>query len=57
MTLFNGNPIDWTAYNEGKAACIETEERKINIKNPYTFGTDQFYSWNKGWNEVYNYEL
>lgn len=52
MTLFNGNPVDPEAYDKGAADCLDhyrTEEKPVN---PYPVHSDQWHSWNKGWNSV-----
>lgn len=45
MQLFNGKEINWEAYELGFSACIKNKKG-----NPYKKGTDEWYSWNKGWN-------
>lgn len=45
MTLFNGNAINWEAYQLGFSSC------ENNVPgNPFDKETDQWYSWNRGWN-------
>lgn len=45
MTLFNGNEINWQAYDLGFVSCMEDES-----SNPFEEESDEWYSWNKGWN-------
>lgn len=50
MTLFNGNDIDWKAYTAGQKAWQQYELDNLKTANPYEKETDEWYSWNKGWN-------
>jgi hypothetical protein len=50
MKLFNGNDIDWKAYTQGQIANRYYQIDKLQTKNPYPKTTDQWYSWNRGWN-------
>jgi len=45
MRLFNENEIDWTAYELGFSSFLNGKNG-----NPYEKETDEWYSWNKGWN-------
>lgn len=57
MTLFNGNPVDLDAFNKGLQACIDSPQSKnckgiyppMAMLNPYQVNSDQWHSWNKGW--------
>lgn len=48
MTLFNGNDINWEAYDLGLKSCEENKP-----VNPFEKHTNEWYSWNRGWN-AYN---
>lgn len=48
MTLFNGNEINWKAYDLGYSSCKEGKN-----ENPFTIETDEWYSWNKGFNTFF----
>lgn len=52
MTLFNQNPVDLEAYNGGITDWQHYEQTGEKLTNPYQFGTDKWFSWNKGWNSV-----
>ena len=43
--------IDWKAYKEGFDAWDAYLVTNKKPGNPYEKDTDQWYSWNKGWNE------
>lgn len=45
MQLFNGNQINWEAYQIGFSACLNNKNG-----NPFKKNTDEWYSWNRGWN-------
>jgi len=45
MKLFNENEVNWPAYQLGYKACEDN-----NPGNPFEKETDEWYSWNKGWN-------
>lgn len=37
--------FNWPAYEEGRQACLNNKPG-----NPYEPETNEWYSWNKGWN-------
>lgn len=49
MKLFNGNDIDWKAYEVGRAANLSGDQ---GLENPYEKETDAWFSWNRGWNDL-----
>lgn len=50
MKLFNGNPVDKIAFAAGLQACIDHDRTGEKPANPYPEKSDQWHSWNKGWN-------
>ena len=50
MKLFNGNDIVWKAYDEGQKAYKQYLSDNNKPGNPYPQHSDEWCSWNKGWN-------
>lgn len=52
FTLFNDHPVIREAYDKGFADwdLHFSSDWKIRPRNPYEKETDQWYSWNMGWN-------
>lgn len=41
---------NWEAFKEGHEASQKFDSDSLKAKNPYLEGTDEYYSWNQGWN-------
>ena len=50
MTLFNDQEINWLAYEQGFGAYKDYVQGGKRTANPYTANSNEWYSWNKGWN-------
>ncbi len=46
--------IDFSAYDLGFKAWDEYLITEIKPVNPFNFGSDEFYSWNRGFNSNQN---
>lgn len=39
-------------YLKGKEACMKVESDPTKMGNPYEPETEEWYSWNQGWNSI-----
>lgn len=51
-TMLEDNKLNLEAYEAGKIACEKVEGEPELGTNPYEKKTDQWFSWNRGWNSV-----
>jgi len=42
--------MNWEAYRQGQDAWREYLDTMVLMHNPYPKDTDEWYSWNEGWN-------
>ena len=44
--------MNWEVYRQGQDAWREYLDTMVRMNNPYPEGTDEWQSWNEGWNSL-----